>query len=153
MTHFTQTHPAQNPVNIELLNFVNQRGQASWRDLFASFGDGDASSRADCKRFCKKLVNLTYTKRLQATGRGMYRMFSIHPAAAAATPARGCTTALANQVDGSDAPHPYAHLQCPGGLVPARVYVSTEPYCPPAAAALRPGALDYRRYASRGHQC
>lgn len=97
MTHFTQTHHAQNPVNIELLNFVNQRGTAAWRDLFNAFGEGPVDSKAARHRFGKKLEYLVYTGRLQASGKGRTRTFSIGPDAHDAVPARGRTNSPSGQ--------------------------------------------------------
>lgn len=155
MTTFTQTHHAQNPVNIELLNFVNQRGHASWADLFAAFGDGSASEKGSTQRFGKKLEYLLYTGRLICTGRGTARVFYIGPEATQPVPARGLTTARAGQVQGSDAAPTYQHLQYLGAVVPPRQFntMDSDPYVPPTQVAMRPGALDYQRYASHGDHC
>jgi hypothetical protein len=77
MSQFTQTHHAQNPINIEVLNFVHQRGHATWQELFNAFGEGEASSNSVVQRFGKKLEYLVYTDKLQATGRGRARTFYI----------------------------------------------------------------------------
>lgn len=153
MSTIIQTHHAQNPINIELLNFVNQRGTATWGDLFAAFGDGSDSEKGSISRFNKKMEYLLHTEQLQCAGIGKSRVFSIGPMANKATPARGRVASKAGSVDGSDTPHPYPHLKYLGGVVPPRQHVSTDPYSPPPNTVLRPGAMDYRRYGSHGHQC
>lgn len=155
MTTFTQTHHAQNPVNLELLNFVNQRGHATWLELFTAFGDGPADSKPATQRFSKKLEYLVYLEKLQASGRGTSRSFSISPNAHQPVPGRGLTTARAGQVQGLAAEPTYEHLQCQGAVVPPRQFntMAAAPYVPPAHAVMRPGALDYQRYTSHGDRC
>ena len=152
MTRFTQTHHAQNPTNLELLNFVNQRGHATWLELFTAFGDGPADSKSATQRFSKKLEYLVYVEKLQVTGRGTTRNFYISPTADQPTPRRGLTTAHATQASGSDA---LVHRAYYGQLVPPRQFntMTAAPYVPPTHAAMRPGALDYQRYASHGQRC
>lgn len=157
---FTQTHSAQNPVNIELLNFVAQRGHASWLELFAAFGDGELSSKSATQRFSKKLEYLVYIEKLQASGRGTTRSFSLSPNAGQPTPGRGRTTTHAGQADGGHAALlPMAQPVAPGSycgqLVPPRQYntMAAAPYVPPPQTAMRPGSLDYQRYTSHGDQC
>lgn len=148
-----KSHPCQSDLNLALLNFVNQRGQASWAELFAAFGEGDASATTDARRFSCKLEYLTLTQRLQHTGRARSRIFSIGPLAGKAATLRGRTTTKVGQADGSDTARPYPHLQHLGAVVPARLHVATGTYVPPTQTAMRPGALDYKRHASHGFPC
>lgn len=149
---------AQSLANQEILKFVNQRCLARWTDLFSAFGEGPEDSRAARHRFGKKLEYLVYTGRLQATGRGMYRMFALGSDAHAAVPARGRTNTQAGQCSGvavlTEALNPQL-LRFAGQLVPPRQFntMDAPPYVPPAHTSARPGSLDYKRYASHGHQC
>lgn len=149
---------AQSLVNYELLKFVNQRGRAAWLDLFNAFGEGPDDSRMARHRFGKKLEYLIYTGRLQASGKGKYRMFSLGPDANTEVPARGRTNSQAGQCSGvavlTEALNPQL-LQYAGQLVPPRQYdaMHGETYTHVLPAPTRPGALDYKRWASHGHQC
>lgn len=148
MSPFTQTHHAQNPVNIEILNFVNRRGHATWAELFAAFGDGSANEKGSTQRFSKKLEYLVYVEKLQATGRGRARSFYIGPMAGKPYSGRGRT-------DVCSAPCPLTPHYTPVTLTPPRQFntMGAEPYVPPAQCAMRPGSLDYQRYASFGNRC
>lgn len=158
MTPFKQTHHAQNPVNINVLNFVNQRGSATWLALFTAFGEGDVSSKTATHRFGKKLEYLVYTGRLQGAGRGKARTFCLGPEAGLTVPARGRTTTRTGQCSGvavlAEAMHPRP-LHFAGQLVPPRQFdaMHGDAYIHVLPAPTRPGALDYKRYASLGHQC
>ena len=158
MTHFAQTHHAQNPVNIELLNFVNQRGTAAWRDLFNAFGEGPVDSKASRHRFGKKLEYLVYTGRLQASGKGRTRTFSIGPGANQAVPARGRTNSPSGQCSGVsvlvDVMQPQM-LHFAGRLAPPHQYdvMNAPVYTHVLPAPTRPGALDFKRYDTHGVRC
>lgn len=152
MTTFTKTHHAQNPTNIELLNFVAQRGRATWLELFTAFGEGELASRTATRTFSKKLEYLVYVEKLQAAGRGNSRSFYLHPDAHQPTPGRSRVDVHAGQADGGLV---LAAKVYHGQLVPPRQFntLSDAPYVPPAHSAMRPGSLDYKRYASHGNQC
>ncbi len=153
MTLITQTHHAQNPVNVALLNYVQQRGQVAWSELFEAFGDGSDSRVHSIKRFNTKLAYLLSKAHLKRIGIGNDRIFSLGDMAGQKPPARELTTAKKGQVDGSDLEHPYPHLQYLCGLVPPRQHVSTDTYKVPRNTVLRPGALDYKSHASHGDRC
>lgn len=149
----TQTHHMQNPLNIELLNFVNQRGHATWLELFTAFGDGTASEKGSSQRFSKKLEYLVYGEKLQASGRGTTRTFYLGRMAGQPTLGRGRITTHAGQADGCNGGRISGSYA--GQLVPPRQFntMDAAPYVPPAQTAMRPGALDYQRYSSHGDQC
>ena len=153
--HIIKTNPGQSDLNLELLNFVNQRGHTTWAELFAAFGDGSDSEPGSIKRFSKKLEYLLYTQKLQATGKARSRVFSIGPMAGKVAAVRGRVNAHAGQVDGNAIERPYPHLQCLGEVTPPRQYdaMHGEPYTHVLPAPTRLGALDYKRWASHGHQC
>jgi hypothetical protein len=148
-----KTHPHQSDATLALLNHVARHGEVGYAELFAAFEDAAPSDRVRLARLNSKLNYLTTTDRLQSTGRGNRRVFSLGESANQPVSQRGRTNAKAGQTDGSDIPRPYPTLPYLGAVVGARVYISTDPYVPPPQPAMRPGALDYKRHASRGHQC
>ncbi len=170
-----KTHHAQNPVNVALLQFVAESSQASYQVLFDKFGDLQDSLVKAHARFSKKMEYLCFTNQLCSRGRGHDRVFSLGPEAGkagsagkmagnyaahvarvrsqAAAKANADTDAelvaramerLASQVDHQ------RRATAPAINVMAVDYPL---YQAPPHPALRPGALDYQRYAARGVRC
>ena len=150
-----KTHPHQSDATLALLNHVARHGEVGYAELFAAFEDAAPSDRVRIARLNSKLNYLTTTDRLQSTGRGSRRVFSLGESANLHVSQRGRINAKAGQADGSDIPRPYPQVQLAGQRVPPRQFntMDAPPYVPPAHSSIRPGSLDYKRYASLGHQC
>lgn len=149
-------HGSQSDLNLALLNFVNQRGRASYAELFACFADDSLSDREAHKSFGKKLEYLCLTEQLQhINSRGQHRHFSIGPLADGK---HRPSAALAGATGPARAPAPAparAHLQYAGPVVPPRAvnWLHGPVYAPSASVCLRPGSEDFKRCPSVGHAC
>ncbi|MCB8748333.1 hypothetical protein LHU53_15640 [Rhodoferax sp. U2-2l] len=145
-----KTHHAQNPVNVAILNYVAERSQASYAELFAAFADLQTSEVKAHARFSKKMEYLCFTQQLCSRGRGHDRVFSLGAQAGKSSAATRWNTRPhapkaapeRTAADARDAPA--------FALSPSRLTVTVLPTRSPA---LRPGALDFKSVASRGFAC
>jgi len=151
----TKTHPHQSDAILALLNHVARHGQVGWAELFAMFECAASSPAVRLTRFNAKMHYLITTDRLQCTGHHGDRIFSLGASANQPASQRGRTNAKAGQTDGSDMPRPYPNLQYLGTVTPPRQYdaMHGDAYVHVLQPPIRPGALDYKCHASRGHQC
>lgn len=151
MTLIEKNHACQSDVNLALLNLVKQYGSSSYTMLYDQFADLDLDPETAHAKFVRKLDYMVSLDQLQYTGRGKSRRFFLGPMAGQ-RPLGGKAahdSYLPTVVDASLA------RAYPGPLVPPRqLNPMTAPvYVPPPNPALRPGALDYQRYASFGNRC
>ncbi|MDD5031292.1 MAG: hypothetical protein PHH58_17655 [Rhodoferax sp.] len=142
-----RTHPRQSGENLALLNAVAQYGTAHYGLLFLMFGKTDLPDKQGHALFSKKLEHLCVSGQLAGTGRGQLRLFWLGDK----------VQGMGNGGQITHDPHAPA---CAADAAPAvraaprQNNTMTAPvYVPPPCAALRPGALDYQRYASFGHGC
>jgi len=172
-----KTHHAQNPVNVALLSYVAEASQASYAELFAAFADLQSSEVKAHARFSKKMEYLCFTQQLCSRGRGHDRVFSLGPEAGKAGHSRkwhgrhkeflgsepnflGKLVSDPNNSPAAEVPEPLPKflpdpIACQRATAPAiNVMAADYPlYQAPPHPALRPGALDYQRYAARGVRC
>lgn len=144
--------------NVDLLNFVNQRGEVSFTTLFANFGGGDLACRRTRRQFICRLSYMVRNQQLCKRGYGLTAYYWLG--------------ALACQPQPQLQPKPQAPKRCvlppadsllPEHISPWQIPITaTAPaydamhaplYQPPVMTAMRPGALDYRAIASHGHRC
>lgn len=162
------TSPRNSPnaelqVNQALLTLVKQYGVAGFNLLFDQFGELELSAKYAHKRFGRKLQYLCYTDQLKRHGVGLGKkaVYTLGPLAFKRQPgttrsmpvATGYGTLIhapsqANAMAGDD-----AHLATKA--LPNQYDVMRAPVlqAPPCCQVLRPGALDYQRYASHGVRC
>lgn len=134
-----RTHGGQSLLNLDILNHVAQHESCGFEALFALFGEVPHDQEART-RFSKRLSYLTFSGQLQITNRNSQRHWCAPQAVEAPEPAVVSEEALPAWV-GSVAPSPRNDvMHCP-------VYV------PDRAPVLRPGAMDFKRFASRGDRC
>jgi len=140
----TAHHHAQNLINLDLLNLVNQRGQCSAAELFNQFCL-DPTNSSERKRMATKLNYLVYSAQLCRHGRGQTAQYWLGPQAGKPTASAARARAL---------PTPVRSFNIPL-TTPARTdnTMSAPAYVPGPGPALRPGALDYQRIASHGFRC
>ena len=145
----------QSDRNLALLTLVHQYGSASYGLLFDQFGDLDLNPTYAHTRFSKKLQYLCYTDQLQREGMGKKAVYTLghlafkpQPGTALAA-SRHCerSAAIHDPIDPEDSylvskaqPNQYDVMAAPE-------------FTPRTATVLRPGALDYQRYASHGDRC
>lgn len=140
-----KTHHAQGAINLELLNLVERHNPCAYADLYRAFC-ADPSCPVATKRFNAKLSYLVYSEQLQCSGIGKKRSFWLGPLAGCRQP-----TAAAHP---RKLALPEPALEHPRQVVPPRtIDINCPAYKPPHNPVLRPGALDYQRYASYGHGC
>jgi hypothetical protein len=150
-------------VNQALLTLVKQYGQASFGLLFDQFGDLELSASYAHRRFGRKLQYLCYTDQLMRHGMGLGKkaVYSLGPLAFKRQPgttrAMPVTTAYGTVIHAASQPTGLA-AQDPGQTsraLPRQYDVMRAPVlqAPPCCQVLRPGALDYQRYASHGARC
>ena len=170
-----KTHHAQNPVNVVILNYVAELDQASYQALFDKFADLQTSEVKAHARFSKKMEYLCFTRQLSSTGRGHDRVFSLGPEAGKAGHSRGFASnyaahvarvrsqAAAKAAAAADAELVARAIERQASQVDHRrpatansinvMHPDYPTYQQPRHPALRPGALDYQRVASRGNRC
>lgn len=170
-----QTHHAQNPVNVAILNYVAEVDQASYQVLFDKFADLQTSEVKAHARFSKKMEYLCFTQQLCSRGRGHDRVFGIGPEAGktgrsgrpagqyAAHVARVRSQAAAKAAAAADAELVSRAIerqasqvdhQRPATAPSINVTAASYPlYKAPPSPAVRPGALNYQSVASRGNRC
>lgn len=132
-------HAAQSSLNLQILNHVAQHEPCGFEALFTLFGEAphDRDARA---RFSKRLSYLTYSAQLQITNLNGKRHWCAPLGDEAPEPATEPVDAQPAWV-GSVVPSPMNDvMHCPA-------------YVPACAPVLRPGALDFKRLASRGDRC
>jgi hypothetical protein len=170
LTQLEKTHAGQSDVNLALLNLIKLYGDCSYAMLFDQFANLTIKPEEAHNKFAKKLSYMLYHEQLQCNGRGRARRFWLGPMAgkrplgAKETAAPDRYTA-ARRIAPADSYLPTAPTATvvdasladayPGPVVPPRQHnTMTAPiYVPPPNPAMRPGALDYQRYASRGFRC
>jgi hypothetical protein len=154
-------------VNQALLKLVKQYGEASYGLLFDQFGELELHANYAHARFSKKLIYLCSTGQLQRLGWGKKAIYKLGHLAFMPQPG----TARAARC-GSGAP--VVAAPCGSGALAAIEPDSHRPEGGPPTSkatpinydvmraptlqialtpALRPGALDYQRYASHGSRC
>ncbi len=144
-------HHAQNPFNLELLNFIDRHGQCAASELYVRFCVTPGHNK-EAQRMAAKLSYLVGCEQLCRQGRGLTALYTLGPQAGVHTPSAARARAKA-------APAPPAAPVRPepvvGPSTPDRpdYRITVAPYVPGPGAALRPGALDYQRYASHGVRC
>jgi hypothetical protein len=152
----TRTASLKSQSNVDLLNFVNQRGEASFHALCANFGPSEPASRSARQQFIGKLSYLVRTQQLCKRGHGLTAHYWLgalacqpQPQPAPPQPKR-CVLPPADSL----LPQHISPWQIPITATPPAYDAMHAPaYLPPAMTAMRPGALDYRAIASHGHRC
>ncbi len=121
-------------VNQAIVNYINKQGRCSFMELYSIFGpeeDNEAARKKFSTRM-KDLVDRDLITASQAKKTGGIRLQD-----------RIYLPATTAQAERAKAITP-----------PPQINTMTAPvYVPPASTVLRPGALDYQRYASRGVRC
>lgn len=141
----------QSDANLALLTLVHQYGSASYGLLFDQFGDLNLSPASAHKRFSKKLQYLCYTDQLQRTGTGKKAVYTLGHLAFKPQPGTALAASLQRTPTRPTAAEDSYLLR---KALPNQYNVLHAPsYVPTANAALRPGSLDYQRYASFGDRC
>lgn len=139
-----RTHHGQSELNLALLNAVAQGGTAQYGMLFLMFGPVTLPDPEAHAQFQRRLDYLCSTGQLVSAGRGRLRVLTLGPQAAQAPSSEDIPAATT--VDQTATPSE--------ALPPAYNAMKAKAYMPPThPPSLRPGALDYRRYASRGVRC
>lgn len=137
-------------VNQALLRLVKQYGQASYSLLFDQYGDVDLSANYANTRFANKLGYLCQTEQLQRSGFGHKAMYTLGPRAFKSK----YGTAPVQQPQVVLTPVEAAGSYLVSKALPNQYDVMRAPqFTPPPATVLRPGALNYQRYASHGDRC
>lgn len=146
----------QSDANMALLTLVKQYGEASYSLLFDQFGDLDLNPTYAHTRFSKKLQYLCYTDQLQRSGIGKKAIYTLghlafKPQPGTALAMRHCevrsNAAIHDPIDPEDAYLVSKALPNQYDVMRAPTWQASH------APVLRPGALDYQRYASRGDRC
>lgn len=120
-------------VSQAIANYVNKAGKCSWKELYAVFGHAE-DTESHRKQFSLLLVSLVKRGQINACHRcGVGRKIADRYY----TSIEDNPTVISTNIT----PPPQ------NNTMTAPVWV------PPVCSALRPGALDYKRYASHGHQC
>lgn len=147
----TRPHHARNPAVLALLKLVNQRGQCSAAELYAQFCQ-DLANGQERRRLALRLSYLVMTEQLCRQGRGQTAQYWLGLQAGA--PTGRAATRPPGHPPLPDLP-PYVSQFANPTTTPAPSYnsMAAPPWVPPPGPALRPGALDYQRYASHGHRC
>jgi hypothetical protein len=143
-----KTHHAQSDINLALLNLVKQYGQCGYGLLFDQFGDMDLPRNQAHHKFGRRLEYLLGQGRIDYSGRGRQRKFRMMVVAKPRPPALDPTQMPV--LTAAQAAASYL-----GPKVPAREVdvMHGEVYAPGPGLALRPGALDFKRYGSHGDRC
>lgn len=155
----TKTHHAQSDINLAIINFVEARGRSTYAALFEQFRDENDNEVNAHPRFSKKLEYLVFIRRLESTGRGRGRVFTLG-AEAADRPASAASVARDLKAAEVEVPEiwekfcadtaPGQRAQAPSINVMATDYpLYTSRLAPP----VRPGALNHLSYATRGDCC
>jgi hypothetical protein len=153
--------------NQALLKLVKQYGEACYGLLFDQFGELELCPESAHKRFSKKLIYLCATGQLHRNGWGKKAIYKLGhlafmPQPGTARAARcGSSTPVVSPPYGSGALaaiEPNSHRPEGGPptskATPINYDVMRAPTLQIALTpALRPGALDYQRYASHGGRC
>lgn len=142
---------AQRERNQALLAYVAAHQPCDFAELMALFGPPapDGSHRL---QFQKRLSYLVLSGRLRTVNLAGLRHWELPEVA----PTLATATALGSPAMGVGSP--IAQQTCaltPIDVTPPRQFdvMHAPPYVPQADTALRPGAQDHRRYASRGDRC
>jgi hypothetical protein len=155
MKEIEKTCHQQSDVNLALLKLIKQYGQACYTLLFDQFGNLERNTTAAHTRFSKKLQYLCYTDQLQRTGMGKKAVYTLGHLAFKPQP--GTALAASRHCERSAAIHDPidpADSYLVSKALPNQYDVMAAPeFTPPPATVLRPGALDYQRYASHGDRC
>ena len=141
----------QSDANLALLTLVHQYGSASYGLLFDQFGDLALNPTYAHTRFSKKLQYLCYTDQLQRTGTGKKAVYTLGHLAFKPQPG----TALAASLQRTPTrPTAAEDSYLVSKALPNQHDVMRAPvFAPSPSMALRPGSLDYQRYASFGDRC
>lgn len=136
-------------VNQALLKLVKKYGEASYGLLFDQFGDLELSPKYAHTRFSNKLGYLCQTDQLLRNGLGRKAVYKLGHLAFKSK--RG--TALAQRA-GALPPMEADDSYLVSKALPNHYDVMRAPTWQAShATVLRPGALDYQRYASHGDRC
>ena len=153
--------------NQALLKLVKQYGEASYGLLFDQFGELELHTNYAHARFSKKLIYLCATYQLQRMGWGKKAIYKLGhlafmPQPGTARAARcGSSTPVVSPPYGSGALaaiEPNSHRPEGGPPTSKATPINYDVMRAPTlqttlTPALRPCALDYQRYASRGVSC
>lgn len=147
----------QSDANLALLTLVKQYGEASYGLLFDQFGELERNTTAAHTRFSKKLQYLCYTDQLQRTGMGKKAVYTLGHLAFKPQPGTALAAkvkSLAAQPTCAPAPIAAEDSYLLSKALPNQYDVMRAPTWQAShAPVLRPGALDYQRYASHGDRC
>ena len=142
-------HQAQSRVNVALVAHIRKHGACMYGDLFQLFGVGLApgDSKAAHAALRKKLEYLCYNDQLKAnTKRGARRLYRLGNFAALDDLPEPPPEATPTP---DDAPQP-----APQRTPPRQIDVMHgNAYMYTLGPSLRPGSLDFQRYASFGNRC
>ncbi len=158
-TPITRTHSGQCAVNIAILNHVRLQGQASHSELFGLYCIHPLTDERARKQFASKLAYLVYTEQLKREGgQGLESVFSLGHMAGQRPPSSAKAKAVPAKKSVAVAPEDSylpRHVQAALPVVPPRQIdvMHGDTWTPPPAHVARPGAMDFRRYGSRGDRC
>ncbi|QDL55314.1 hypothetical protein [Rhodoferax aquaticus] len=129
-------HHSQVQLNVDIVKHVAQYQPCGFQELYALFGQTEEDKNAT-ERFRARLGHLTYSKQLEATGSAAAKRWRMpQPSSAAAE----------KQVPAS--------MPALAIVPPAQHNVMrAPPYVPEVTATARTGAMDFKRYGSRGFSC
>lgn len=149
-------HHCQRPENIAILNHVQSRGQCTGHDLIALFCH-DPAVRYHHQRFIKKLSYLVDSAQLQRLGSGRWADSTFTLGERAGRPPASAAKIGRPPKAAASAPNMSEHAftyHIPAVATPPAYDAMHAPlYTGTSLVAHRPGALDYKRYASRGNRC
>ncbi|MCM2340435.1 hypothetical protein [Rhodoferax sp.] len=141
-------------VNQALLKLVKQYGEASYGLLFDQFGDLELSPKYAHTRFSNKLGYLCQTDQLLRNGLGRKAVYTLghlafKPKRGTALASRHCerSAAIHDPIESEDSYLVSKALPNQYDVMRAPTWQASH------APVLRPGALDYQRYASHGDRC
>ena len=147
----------QSDANLALLKLIKQYGEASYSLLFDQFGELELNPTYAHTRFSIKLQYLCYTDQLQRSGIGKKAVYTLGHLAFKPQPGTALAARVRSEVRSNAAIHDPIDSEdsyLVSKALPNQFDVMRAPVLQASrATVLRPGALDYQRYASRGDRC